>query len=675
MTKKIFKYSSVVIMSLIMFYSIILSIMGMNTKTITFTADKKIELNDIFIDGIFEDLNDYNLEKINDSYYFETLSVKYSNTSQLLLSVKCNNEPVEIYYNNENKTLCTNSNEELDGVYLNDGLKSQFINYIKQKDHLLTNLFLLIILIAFNLITFNILSKIIDLMKHNTLAIKYIILSIMLLFISYLFSFSVIMSYFKSFALIPLGLILLYALYKIKDTLKNNLENAFIIIGTICGLTMLFAIPPMHVPDEQNHFIKAYAVLKNDNKLEFANDGAVYLTLPTNINYFVKNYSDANLKYDAKYYPTTYISNLFKQANSYKEVKRNFYSQYRAKFTAYIPAILTCFICRILYFSPMIMFYCCRFINLLIFLIAGYYVIKKLPKFKSLFMLCSLLPITLHQAIGINQDSINNTLFIVLLYIIIRLIYDKDYILDKKRLAILSLLSILLTCCKTIYVAIIGLLILVPKDKIKLKVNNKFIDKIKIPLFILMDLIICYIFYKYVRIKTNTPITVVGYNNYYSIQDALNDPIRFLRIIKNTLIDRFSLDFFRGLHDGFGWSTIWSKDIIRDFNGIIYGILIFTAIDNKDKITKYHHILNILLVLVLTACLYYAMLFGWSEKNINSIDGLQSRYFIPIVYLLYMELSSLIIININEKYKNNIFITLIILGLLLSLSSIINGFI
>ena len=69
------------------------------------------------------------------------------------------------------------------------------------------------------------------------------------------------------------------------------------------------------------------------------------------------------------------------------------------------------------------------------------------------------------------------------------------------------------------------------------------------------------------------------------------------------------------------------------------------------------------------------MLFGWSAKNVNSIDGLQPRYFIPIVYLLYMELSSLKIISINEKYKNNIFITLIILGLLLSLSSIINGFI
>lgn len=673
MKQKIVKCLSIFILTMIMFCSISLSILGSDTNTINFITDKKTELNDIFIDGIFEDLNDYNIEKEDNKYYFNNLEVTYSKTSQLDLQIKCNNEPILIEYNDSKQYICNNGNEYED-IYINDGLKTHLINYIKDTN-IIKNIIFLLILIVLNTLIFKVYERTINLMKEKQLKIKDIIIFGTSLFITYLFTFNLLLNYLKIFVLVPILFLIISMLYKIKSIFKEKIEYSFVIIGLVCGITMLYLIPPMHVPDEQNHFVKSYATLKSNNKIEVEADGAVYLTLPRDIHYFTKNYSDAALKYNAKYYPTTYISNLFKQANDFKKENRMYYSQYRAKFTAYVPSMIMCYIGRVLTLSPLIIFYCSRFINLMLFITAVFYVIKNIPKFKRLIMLCSLLPMTLQQAMGINQDSINNTIFILLLYMIIRLLYDKDYLLNKKRLLIIGLLSILLTCCKTIYVAILLLLIIIPKEKVNFKINNKIIDKYKIPIFILLDLIICFIFYKYVRIETSNPVTIIGYNNYYTINDALTDPIRFIRIIKNTLINRFSLDFFRGLYDGFGWSTIWSKDIVRDIQTITYGILIFTALDKNDKIKKSHHILNILLIFILTGCTYYAMLFGWSTKDISQIEGLQPRYFIPIVFLFYIELSSLGIIKLNEKNRALIFTLLIILGLILSFCTIINGFI
>ena len=76
---------------------------------------------------------------------------------------------------------------------------------------------------------------------------------------------------------------------------------------------------------------------------------------------------------------------------------------------------------------------------------------------------------------------------------------------------------------------------------------------------------------------------------------------------------------------------------------------------------------------IIFAMLYAISFTEWTPIGSSSIDGLQSRYFIPIVLLFYIALSNnLIKLNVKNKYR--FYFILICIVQLLSITSIVIGF-
>ena len=83
---------------------------------------------------------------------------------------------------------------------------------------------------------------------------------------------------------------------------------------------------------------------------------------------------------------------------------------------------------------------------------------------------------------------------------------------------------------------------------------------------------------------------------------------------------------------------------------IICGISIITAIsehDLKDKLNKYQKIIILFIILVITILIFTSLFIQWSENNLNYIDGVQGRYFLPILPLVLILING---IKVNSKY-------------------------
>ena len=103
------------------------------------------------------------------------------------------------------------------------------------------------------------------------------------------------------------------------------------------------------------------------------------------------------------------------------------------------------------------------------------------------------------------------------------------------------------------------------------------------------------------------------------------------------------------------------------------GCLIFVNDNNEGNITLKERIIMLLIFGIIFAMLYAISFTEWTPIGSSSIDGLQSRYFIPIVLLFYIALSNnLIKLNVKNKYR--FYFILICIVQLLSITSIVIGF-
>jgi len=333
----------------------------------------------------------------------------------------------------------------------------------------------------------------------------------------------------------------------------------------------------------------------------------------------------------------------------------------------YIPSAIAIKVSKLFNTSILFSLLLARLFNFIIFIILLYYAIESTSMFKKSLLITALLPITIQQAAAVNQDSITNTIALTLIALIISKIFAKDKSLDVKKFIIITMLGICLAYCKLVYFPLLLLLLLIPKDKFK---NNKLKYKIIIPIITLGFLL---------SIKNIININMSGSSSgeFYTIGMMIGQPINTIMIFIRTFLSRGILDFLTGLVNGFGYFTKWSKIELLTFTiQIIYFLMYITA-NNKEaqkNINKKTIRISCFLIAgLIMGFIYCSLLTGWTKPNATVIDGLQSRYFIPIIPLLLILISNNII-KINIKNENLIYVILFIISTLITTFTLIEGF-
>lgn len=494
--------------------------------------------------------------------------------------------------------------------------------------------------------------------KNNELGVIYIVLLIISIFIIYLSNIYLLMMLNKLLAILPAVILSIYLLWYFKFSIKNW-ENVFLIITSVIGTMMLFIITPGNVPDEPSHYVRSYA-----DSVTFSKEEKDNLRLPNDVNSFFDKFTHNVHSLDIKYSGNSYMTELMKDTdyNRLCDFKVDYSNTKNLSFLPYIPSTLVNFIGRSIRLPILLNFLICRLADFIISTLLCYFAIKSTPKFKKIFAILAIFPIFLQQSIGINMDYLTNAITFLFIAIIFKYKFENVKV-TVKNLSLLLGLGILLGLCKFGYFPLLLLILLIPKEKFKDK-KTSILFKI---LILTVPLIVSYL-------ANFTAVTNPNESTEkYTISTVLANPLNSAKICLKTFFLRFEADTFSGLIDGFGWSTKYQLELsLWTFAAIVILILFTDNTDSKFLNLKDRSILIIVWGIV------YLILYGvafteWTSKSLDTINGLQARYFIPILPLFYIAISNSFL-NLNVKDKWKFYTILLFIAELLSTMSILIAF-
>ena len=280
--------------------------------------------------------------------------------------------------------------------------------------------------------------------------------------------------------------------------------------------------------------------------------------------------------------------------------------------------------------------------SLFFYVIVGYYALKIMPIKKEILAVIMLLPMSLHQACSINYDA--TLLPICFLYIayIMYLLYSEKKI-RWKDIAVIFILLLLMAIIKLPYAMLILLILILPLKQYALMVKDRNVMQL---VYKYRWLLICA-----GAIVMFTGLYILRYNvNILAVVASIIKLPRYIYIFLNTI--RHSYMFYITSTIGsFGWLDC-SVGALYRVGVILFCILLTQADDEiKSRFTKKKVCICLLSFIVILNFVHIAMenwtvvVNGWTVDNnlsawlsciekIDIIQGVQGRYFIPILPLV-----------------------------------------
>ena len=427
----------------------------------------------------------------------------------------------------------------------------------------------------------------------------------------------------------------------IKKIYSNNvkIEKIFLIIAIPIGFLYLLLIPVSRVPDEQNHFLRAYDISEGhliSKKDENGNGGSIFKY--DLVQYFKG--SNGYIKYKDVY------NNIKKEKVLNTEfIKFENTSLY--SFICYLPQTIGILISKILSLPVVFSMYLGRLSNFIVWLLLIYLSIKKIPYKKISIMLFAFMPMMLQEAISLSLDALTNSMAIFLVSYVLYLKNRSDK-LDRKDYLIVSLSSIIMSMCKIVYLPICLIVLLIPFEKFKSK-KDKYIKIIFLMFIVLFINIVWLTISSSYLIEFNQ-----GVNSASQLKFILSNPILYLHYLFNTICD--NIMFY--VNSLIGFALCYFNVNISLILIFMYIILLIYAfiVDNDKKIDSKDKLLSLIICISTILLIFTSLYIQWTPVGKNMIDGVQGRYFIPILLPLSILCNNVSIYRKENNKKQELFI-------------------
>ncbi len=417
--------------------------------------------------------------------------------------------------------------------------------------------------------------------------------------------------------LIPTGLIaILMMLYNVKQYYKI-VEKMFLTVAIPIGILFLVFMLPNYIPDAAAHEWRAYEISQGD----FLGREDSKVVVPKDL--------QENRENIAKY--NQYNKLLEKQTN-YNDVVETPSPAKSYSFILYLPTGTGMLIGRLLGLNVFVSTYIARNFNLIIFLIAGYFAIKKIPFGKKVLGIYMLMPMVIQQAVSFSADSIMNTAIFFYIAYVIYLLFKQEQI-TKKEKVLYMVLMVFVGISKATYIPIIALgFPIFFKDNMKTK-KEKII-------FIILSIVICLTSYLGLAIanRGNVNETATDYlttNNVNSdeqIKYLLENPLRVIKVLYENNLANGQTYLYQMVGDNFGWLSISVPSVNVLFMIIIIVVAIFIE-KNEVSLNKLEKAWTLLLAFGMYALVNMGLYLEWTGVGQAIVAGVQGRYFIPIAIL------------------------------------------
>ena len=291
---------------------------------------------------------------------------------------------------------------------------------------------------------------------------------------------------------------------------------------------------------------------------------------------------------------------------------------------------------RILEVNAFTLYYFGRIMNILLYLIVGYISLSIVQYGKGIMLVFLLFPLTINQCISVNQDCF---CFSISFLAVSHWAYLKEKIQERKEklefvdMAVIAVMLALLLLSKA-YIVIAGIYVcLLDLSQVtKLLKNKKCILAIIIGAILLVGGLLIIGEKGYVK---NLVSALFGEkdNHWYNLRYYLDNPAMGVNIFFNTLKEQ-SIEWFK---DAFGSRLSWETYFSPLYATIYCMILLLLALTSGS--TKLHSSswekVMVSGIEVFFFLLVYLRASTWTQIGRRTIWGMQGRYFVPVLPLMF----------------------------------------
>lgn len=446
------------------------------------------------------------------------------------------------------------------------------------------------------------------------------------------------------YAVLILAIVLAYVMFFV---IGKNIKTEFVylVCGLLMGIAFSLVIPVMAAPDEPVHLFKAYDV---SNKMlgEEMTGGATIMMRQSDYN---KGFQLMDLD---RSYMNYYLDGIMDKAQSDEMVATSYTPVFTYDYL-YYPAALGMTIGRLMGLSTNMVYLLGRFFNTIIFVLAAFYAIRKIPFGKGVVFIWAMFPIMLQQTNSYSYDCMINGLSIVIIALTLNFMYGEK---ESKKSQIIKAIMLAFCClllfpCKSHALLPIVVLPLMILGRYLVQNRKTIWEKIKAtPLWLkivvgvgLLGFVgVCGLFalriYANLTLPQNINNTIISWNGEagYTIGYFLKAPFELVSVFINTIWMK-SNDYLIGL---FGGNLGWLDIPIPHIFVIPFGVLIVLAAfrkENEEQLIKMGS--RLWMWLMFAGVCFIAMLgmlINWTPASYNYIEGVQGRYFLPGLVLLYI---------------------------------------
>ena len=404
-----------------------------------------------------------------------------------------------------------------------------------------------------------------------------------------------------------------------------RIEQKFAIAALVIGFIYLLIITPLSPPDEAHHYHSSYQ-LSNYFLLHWkdAEQG--------NSAHF--NYTNLRIHDNVKSGYQRIIEEIGLKAAEGTQIEIPI-PRSLSYFVQYIPQGIGISLARLFNLNFIWLFIIGRVFNLLFFSLCLYFAVKRTPRYKLLLGLIGIMPMALHQAASYSYDGFINGMSLVLIASLLKAIYEDEPLSNKDYLWIL-ISGMLLAPAKTVYTVILLLAFLIPKQRF----NGKKDQIVKISaLFILCAIAIA-------AFQMRSLINVSGLNSSsglnwegqhnYTISYIFAHPLSTAEMFWNSFVSNWELWFIGSIgHRLSGLLLVIRESILWQFCGLLL-MSVFEHEDSKLITSGKERAVFLAVVGINVILVMLSMFLAWTSDTRQIIQGVQGRYFIPVLPLLFM---------------------------------------
>ena len=417
-------------------------------------------------------------------------------------------------------------------------------------------------------------------------------------------------------------------IFAVKDRIKP--EVLFLILYFFMEIMYMGVIPLSSTPDETEHMLRSYGISQGDFVPESTETGEGGSYVPANITY-MWNRGGSTLK-DMK-------DNLLMEADDNRVFLTYSNTALYSPIT-YTPQAVGIFIGRLICNKPYVWAYMGRFFNMMTVGILIFFAIKITPVGKNIIFALSMLPINMYESASLSGGPLAYAVTVLIIAYTLWHKYVKDGKMNKRETACLYLILLFSASCKIVYVPFVLMAFIIPVERFENKKKYAFHIICAAVMILLASLGWVSISSRYLIEYTS------GVDSFAQAKYVIMHPFMYMQTIVNTFMqvgEWIIKTFFAAALGYFDVAGSYVMIVVSAVN------LIYVCVNEKLNICvsgdkgegdagyfRLPAVMMALAALISGLFVLTSEYVQWTPYMNPSIDGLQGRYFLPLIFPLVL---------------------------------------